>query len=274
MQGLTVDNAVVSLKKIFAPGQAYVAQSRVCDVCCDEKNQIAMSKMPQFIEVECNSAPVCQTFKTVLHNIQSLKAHIKDLFADDRLIKSNCIYLTETWLHADDPVCPLQIPEFVFYHRPRNSSYDNRNNMFFQLKQQSGSGIGAYCRADVKTEMRYPFCNNECLLIKFPENNLNVTLLYRPSTYPVSIFSRNLTHLINDLEIEDGGKIIMGDFNNILSYSSVLKIMCKHGYRQHVLNIPTENGTLMDHVYMKSVQNIDIAIMPLQFSQCNFLNIF
>lgn len=103
--------------------------------------------MPQFIEVKHDSAPIQQSFKMVLHNIQSVKVHIKDLIADDRLIDANCICLTETWLHADDPTGPLQIPGVVLYHRRRCSSYDNSNNVFSQLKQQSSGGVGAYCRA-------------------------------------------------------------------------------------------------------------------------------
>lgn len=92
MQGLTVDNAVVSLKKIFAPGQAYVALSRFSSIegliiedfkesaiYCNGKILNAMSNMPQVIEVEDNPACLHQFFKMVLHNIQSLKAHIKDL---------------------------------------------------------------------------------------------------------------------------------------------------------------------------------------------------
>lgn len=92
MQGLTVDNAVVSLKKIFAPGQAYVALSRFSSIegliiedfkesaiYCNGKILNAMSNMPQVIEVGDNPACLHQFFKMVLHNIQSLKAHIKDL---------------------------------------------------------------------------------------------------------------------------------------------------------------------------------------------------
>lgn len=140
--------------------------------------------------------------------------------------------------------------------------------MFSQLKHQSSGGVGAYCRANVKTELSYPLCNIGCLHIRFPENNLNVALLYRPGTYSVSVFKRNLTHLINDLETEDGGKIIMGEFNdNILTSSSILNMMSKYGSRQHVLNVTTEDGTLIDHIYMKSVQNVDIAVMP---KYCSF----
>ena len=78
-----------------------------------------------------------------------MKGHIKDLTADDRLIDANCICLTETWLHADDPTGPLQIHGFVLYHKPRCSSYDNSNNMFSQFS----GGVGAYCKENVKTEV-------------------------------------------------------------------------------------------------------------------------
>lgn len=58
----------------------------------------------------------------------------------------------------------------------------------------------------------------------------------------------------------------MGDFNdNILSSSSILKMMSKYGYIQRVLNVTTEDGTLIDHIYIKAVQNVHLAVLPTYY---------
>ncbi|XP_027133865.1 ATP-dependent DNA helicase PIF1-like [Larimichthys crocea] len=152
-QGLTVERAVVSLKKIFAPGQAYVALSRLKSlgglqiedfkqsaIYCDNKITLAMESMPAFKFVKtlsCDVNPVCTI---ALHNVQSLKAHILDIEAHKALMKADCICLTETWLDVNTKEEP-QLAGHVFHHNPRGNCYDDSDPMFAVLKQQQRGGV-------------------------------------------------------------------------------------------------------------------------------------
>ncbi|XP_026112280.1 LOW QUALITY PROTEIN: uncharacterized protein LOC113091073, partial [Carassius auratus] len=138
VQGLTVDRAVVSLKKIFTAGQAYVALSRVRSlsgliiedfkesaIFCNDKIELAMKDMPKLSMENDSFTESLGRFKLALLNVQSLKAHFQDVLAHTVLMDADCICLTETWLNADDKAQEPQIPEFVFKHNPRAKCYDN-----------------------------------------------------------------------------------------------------------------------------------------------------
>lgn len=59
----------------------------------------------------------------------------------------------------------------------------------------------------------------------------------------------------------------MGDFNeDILTSSSIGKLMEVHGYSQHVQCPTTEKGTLIDHVYIKDAENVTIEIVSTYYS--------
>ncbi|XP_041961680.1 uncharacterized protein LOC121719960 [Alosa sapidissima] len=147
-QGLTVERAVVSLKKIFASGQAYVALSRVrtlggliiedfkeSAIFCDNKVDSAMKSLPEFnfgMSVSSNMNPVCTV---ALHNVQSLNAHIQDVQSHKALMNADCICLTETWLNVDTEEEP-QLPGYVFKHNPRGNCYDDSEPAFAALKHQ------------------------------------------------------------------------------------------------------------------------------------------
>ncbi|XP_072554803.1 uncharacterized protein [Paramormyrops kingsleyae] len=94
VQGLTVDKAVVSLKKIFAAGQAYVALSRVTSlegliiedfketaIYAKQDIETAMQSMPAFIEPVMEVPSSC---KILLHNVEGLTCHLDDLKQDRR----------------------------------------------------------------------------------------------------------------------------------------------------------------------------------------------
>ena len=61
----------------------------------------------------------------------------------------------------------------------------------------------------------------------------------------------------------------MGDFNEDLmkdNSSQVKKLMFSKGFKQHVLNATTENGTLIDHVYSKGLYTLQADVIPIYYS--------
>lgn len=281
VQGLTVDKAVVSLDKIFAPGQAYVALSRVrtingliiqnfkeSAIYCNDKIEQAMKNMVKF-SLENNSfRNIPGIFRIALHNVQSLQAHIQDVRAHRQLLNADCICLTETWLKAEDKEDGVQIPGFNFKHNPRANCYDNSSLLFSNLKHQRGGGVGIYCCQNVVSNFIIPEpCNLECLYLTIPHVNVNVALLYRPNSYPIDMFRLNVSRVIAELEKHPGTKLIMGDFNeDIITSSTIRMLMEFHGYSQHVQHPTTEKRTLIDHVYAKDAQNISVEIISTYYS--------
>ncbi|XP_062409039.1 uncharacterized protein LOC134100005 [Sardina pilchardus] len=266
-QGLTVERAVVSLKKIFAPGQAYVALSRVRTVdgliiedfkesaiYCDNNVDSAMKSLPEFnfgMSVSSNMNPVCTV---ALHNVQSLNAHIQDVQSHKALMNADCICLTETWLNVDTEEGP-QLPGYVFKHNPRGNCYDDSEPAFAALKQQQRGGVGVYCSENIDAQVSIPErCNLECLYFEIPHANLTAAVLYRPSSYKIDMFREQLLQVIFELEKHPGRKLIMGDFNeDIFASSTILKLLERHGYTQHVQAATTEKVLLLEHNLAKDL---------------------
>ncbi|XP_071104737.1 uncharacterized protein [Haliotis cracherodii] len=95
VQGITVNKAVVSLGKIFAAGQAYVALSRVSSlggliidnfkesvIYSSEKVEAAVSSMPKFMNANQKLHDGHATCTFIMQNIEGLQSHIQDLQND------------------------------------------------------------------------------------------------------------------------------------------------------------------------------------------------
>ncbi|XP_026099002.1 uncharacterized protein LOC113070058 [Carassius auratus] len=278
VQGLTVDKAVVSLDKVFSPGQAYVALSRVRTldgliinnfkdsvIYCNEKIDSAMKNMPRLALENYSFVKAPGMFTIALHNVQSLRAHVQDLQVHRQIMNADCICLTETWLKVEDQV---QIPGFVFKSNPRAKCYDNSTPLFTDLKQQRGGGVGLFCCESIHFNVRVPEpCNLECLYFAVPHLSLNAALLYRPNSYPLNRFRQNMLHVIDELEKQSGKKVIMGDFNeDILTSSTIGTLMELHGYSQHVQHPTTEKASNW-HTTAGQVYNWRRYVLSLSISK-------
>ncbi|XP_076872152.1 uncharacterized protein LOC143522233 [Brachyhypopomus gauderio] len=281
VQGLTVDKAVVSLKKIFAPGQAYVALSRVTSlqglIIQDFKESAIYAKsdiesfmqiMPAFIQ-PVQQTQVSPSCKILLHNVQGLSCHLQDLQQDKRYMDADIICMTETWVqsrHNSD----VQISGFSFYNQPRCLSYDTTDTVFAKLKDKQHGGVGIYYKPQTNcTIVDVPCMNLECMQFILPHLNATAAIVYRPSSYNQTVFLNKLSTLIRQMDSFPEGKIIMGDFNvNLFVTNSVCEVMQHYGFTQIVKEATTENGTLIDHVYVKDldIDKICVSVMPTYFS--------
>ncbi len=112
--------SVVSLDKVFCPGQAYVALSRVrtldgliinnfkeSAIYCNEKIDSAMKNMLRLTLENHSVIKTPDRFTIALHNVQSLRAHVQDIQVHGQLMNADCICLTETWLKVED-MCRYQ----------------------------------------------------------------------------------------------------------------------------------------------------------------------
>ncbi|XP_029933198.1 uncharacterized protein LOC115377526 [Myripristis murdjan] len=282
VQGLTVDEAVVSLKRVFAPGQAYVALSRVRAlsgliiedfteraIYCKDAIKEALDGMPPFLIEQPEPSVNTHSFSVYLMNVQNLSRHVLDLVSCTQHLQLTCIAVTETWLTAQSSLDSVQIEGYTFHSRPRGLCYSSSNPKLLELKNLEHGGVGLYSVDNLDCDiLQVPDLNLECLVCLCSKFNILLAVIYRPPCYPISLFKQNLGKLLDWLNPISNTIVIMGDFNeNILKTSSICKFMGEKGFSQHVTQETTEKGTLIDHVYVKTTQyNVECAVMPTYFS--------
>jgi len=193
VQGLTTNQAVVSLDKIFAPGQAYVALSRVRTlngltihgfndkaIYCNTIIKTALEQMPIFLS---KSSEQLQNVTTVIyHNIEGLHPHLNDLKANREMLNADYICLAETWLNDDD--CrDVSLHNFVLHSQTRRNSYRVTNT----LQQKIHGGVAVYSRTNADFQSVTPRIP-DLEYIAFKAKDLVIVTIYRPQIYNIAAF--------------------------------------------------------------------------------------
>ncbi|XP_061784267.2 uncharacterized protein [Nerophis lumbriciformis] len=282
VQGLTVDEAVVCLHKIFAAGQAYVALSRVREISglvitdfeekaiyCKHTVKGALDSMPPFLLEQPQPSLETPCFSVYLLNVQNLRCHVAHLVSCTQHLQPTCIAVTETWLSAQSSTDCVQIEGYTFHSRPRALCYSSNDVKLSEIRDLEHGGVGLYVVDNSDCEiLQVPDLNLECLVCLFTKENLLMAVIYRPPCYPISLFKSNLVKLLDCVNPISNTIAIMGDFNeDLLKHSSISKLMGQNGFCQHVTQETTESGTLIDHVYVKTTQYaVDCAVVSTYFS--------
>lgn len=287
VQGMTTNEVVVNLDKVFAPGQAYVALSRVTsknglhietsydDICdlfkrkvyAEQDVQYALSQMENLITNQISTNDV-HSKTIILHNIQSLPAHFDDLKTERRFQNANVICLTETWLQKQENR-GFQLENFSCTRKDRFDSYDTTLDIHSNLKHSKGGGVVIYSeKKEQTTEIAVPVRNIEISAIHF-EQKIAILTVYRPISQPCDLFLSSLKDVIHFVKKNYDRVIVLGDFNeNTDTLGPIQKYMCKNGFTQYVSFPTTEGGTSIDHVYGYGLQpdTIDVSILPIYYS--------
>ncbi|XP_072320518.1 uncharacterized protein [Eucyclogobius newberryi] len=184
-------------------------------------------------------------------------------------LRPNCIAVVETWLTVDSSFQTSHIEGYNFHSRPRSLSYQSSGHLALtRLLGQQHGGVGMYCEENLNYEVAVQDFCLECLANYFAEHKIIVAVVYRPPSYPMSLFKYNLDRLLNWLESYCATVAVLGDFNDdILKSSSLCNFMMERGYVQYVKSPTTERGTLIDHLYLKSTEyDLDSVVVPTYFS--------
>ncbi|XP_062414175.1 uncharacterized protein LOC119206796 [Pungitius pungitius] len=283
VQGITVANAVVSLKKIFAAGQAYVALSRITTlsglilqdfkedaIYCNNNVQEALQCMQPFLcAYSTGHKSYTHNFRVLLMNVQGLPAHVKDLLLSTQHLQLNCIAVTETWLTETSLKESVNIIGYTFDSCPRSTSYNSRHPVLLDLQAQQHGGVAMYTEDSLSYNiLQVPNVNIECLVFHCATYDMLLAVIYRPPSYAMSLFKEHLEKLLSWLEERSNTITVMGDFNDdIRKSSTICDFMTDNGYIQIVTQPTTEKGTLIDHVYVRTTQfEVEAEVVPMYFS--------
>uniref|UniRef100_A0A8C5FK64 ATP-dependent DNA helicase n=2 Tax=Gadus morhua TaxID=8049 RepID=A0A8C5FK64_GADMO len=278
VQGMTKSSAAVSLKHIFEPGMAYVALSRVTSLSglhildLDEKKIYANPEvltglasmteaslqhiMPLFhISVTLNRQDV---LTVIHHNTEGLPAHVADIKSHHELCLADVLCLTETHLQGSFVSENIHLEGYTLFHRNRNVSYTNCPH----ISNKNGGGVAIYVRNHIRvSEKRYiqNATDIEFTVIKLEAPFIAlIAAVYRPPSYSVHLFLKNLQSLLDSLEVMDHHPIIVcGDFNeNLLSGANkpIYELFRAKGYAQLITAATTDKNTLLDSIYISRPQ--------------------
>ncbi|GAA6111041.1 uncharacterized protein LOC109089557 [Tachysurus ichikawai] len=272
VQGMTMQTAVVSLKKIFEPGMAYVALSRTTSLRglhvtdFSEKMIYAdpavtaslqnMTKatftgiMPLLQHIESN---IDQTLKITHHNTEGLADHIEDIRCHHELLLSDIYCITETHLTGSSIAPHLQLQGYSLFMHNRHVSYSTRQDI------ANKGGVAIYSKEHISAWPRQ-FIQNitdlEFVVIKIDAPiKATIAAVYRPPHYGFEDFMKNLS-LIDYLDIEDEQVIVCGDFNEDLlsgmcaGEKTVLELFRLKKYTQLITTATTKKHTPLDPIYI------------------------
>ncbi|XP_068069853.1 uncharacterized protein [Danio rerio] len=275
VQGMTMQSAVVSLKRIFEPGMAYVALSRTTSLGglyirdFDEKKIYADPEittslermktatlegiMPLFDWKKTNTSLV-EKLIVVHHNTEGLQSHIEDIKHHHELLLCDIFCVTETHLSGSCISSHVQLEGFKMFARNRHASYSTLPEM---AKKDCG-GVAIYCKEDIQAEPRH-FIHHvtdlEFVVIKVDAPvTATIAAVYRPPDYSLEKFLPNIRGLLDYLEMmKENPIIVCGDFNEDHLSSGrkpILELFQSQQYQQLITNATTEKQTLLDHIYV------------------------
>ncbi|CAI5660898.1 unnamed protein product [Oreochromis niloticus] len=275
VQGMTMESAVVCLKRVFEPGMAYVALSRTTSlkglyitdfderkIYADPAITDALKNM-RHASFE-NARPLLQFLKSVVptvptltiihHNAQGLPTHMEDMRCHHELSLADVLCITETHLSGSSVSPRFQLEQYNMATRNRHVSYTNHTDM----AKVNGGGVAMYYKTVLTAESRKYLQNVtdlEFVVIKVesPVTALIATV-YRPPNYSHVRFLPQMQCLLDSLEMMNCQPIIVcGDFNEDLmsrGKKPIQELFQSRGYAQLITAATTEKHTLIDHLYI------------------------
>ncbi|KAL3987772.1 hypothetical protein ACER0C_014887 [Sarotherodon galilaeus] len=275
VQGMTMESAVICLKRVFEPGMAYVALSRTTSlkglyitdfderkIYADPAITDALKNM-RHASFE-NARPLLQFLKSVVptvptltiihHNAQGLPSHMEDMRCHHELSLADVLCITETHLSGSSVSPCFQLEQYNMSTRNRHVSYTNHTDM----AKVNGGGVAMYYKTVLTAESRKYLQNVtdlEFVVIKVesPVTALIATV-YRPPNYSHVRFLPQMQCLLDSLEMMNCQPIIVcGDFNEDLmsrGKKPIQELFQSRGYAQLITAATTEKYTLIDHLYI------------------------
>ena len=246
----------MDISSCFTAGQAYVMLSRV--QCMDQvfivdelkENMIKMSndalnELQRLEDISINRKPRIWMSESqgVLRicsmNCAGLRAHFKDIQADERLLKADILLFQETSLNVDDQ------HDFVIVSHP----------VQFHVKNGRGKGVSVFMKQRYSEKT---WCNKEGFQIaKITLNRLNILNVYRSSSVSAGDFCDKLKEFLASTEKQ----LVFGDFNVCGQREKTTKIrsfLSQLRFTQLVTEATQIQGRQIDHIYVDNELKSDV----------------
>ena len=192
--GMTVKNAVISLKSIFKEGMAYVALSRVSSIeglflrDFDEKKIYCPPHLQQYLQhmdkliISKELCPLLHEdgFVVTFHNIQSFHAHKADLIKNLQMTIPKILGLSEVWLTNDHP--NFAIPGYKL----------------ILADQRDRGGVGFCVHQSLEFNVIHLSTTTACdvLAIKVYNPDMTVCVVYRKPSGRLTNFNKDLSAVL------------------------------------------------------------------------------
>ena len=264
VQGLSVDNLVVSFEKKFSGGQAYVALSRCRTIQGLQIINFDPSKITQNSLVKKEMTRLCDTMKLPkpyvhlqrpltcgiltmsLLNARSLRLHFSDVLSDLLTDFADILMFTETHLY-NNQASQFQIPQFDHIVSPPEKSHNHH-------------GLACYYKNNFKCTAKnlQSFTCLEVLSILVLEKSqeFSFVLIYISPSYTFGQILCELKVLLALLETTKR-TIICGDFNvdactSTKNYLQLKSVMDNYGFTNVNLIRSHKLGSCLDHIYLSN----------------------
>ena len=151
----------------------------------------------------------------------------------------------------------MQIDNYTLFKRNRHVSY----NTLPQMANQKGGGVAIFAKNHLNVQvLQYLLgvTNLEYVAVKI-NNPIKtvVAAVYRPPTYNKSEFLTNMKNLLDAVEIQNPGQIVIcGDMNEDTATNAkpIHKFFTDRGYTQLIQTTTTQKHTTLDLIYVSHPQ--------------------
>ena len=180
-----------------------------------------------------------------LLNVRSILAKLPDISSDKSLRSADFLCFCETWLNASQPTPQLLNDQAdIRYDRMTNESRGGK--LICVPSYTNPTSVHRFTAAGIEAASA---------TIDLGADSLQIAVVYRSPSVAQATLITLLTRLLTHLTISGLPCVILGDFNEDVLHcqnSAILSFMSSYGFTQIVQCPTTQQGTLIDHVYVRS----------------------